>query len=90
MSAADLRIQVTDWADPEFLQALRTALGEGRSVPSHGDGIATALAVQTALRAMGYPRATVEFRGTADDVLSGVTRWIVRRGPTDDVLGSDR
>ncbi len=81
MTATDLRIRVTDWDDPDFLVALRDALGQMDATGSDTQGVATANRVQAALRARGYPEASVESRGTADDVLSGISRWIVRRGP---------
>ncbi len=90
MSVTDLRIQVIDWADPDFLGALRVALGQAHHEQVHTDGATTAHEVEVALRAMGYPQATVEYRGTAGDVLSGITRWIVRRGPADQVSARSR
>ncbi len=79
MLADDLRIRVTDWDDPDFLLALRDAIGQVANHDAHG--VSTAGRVQAALRDMGYAEAIVEYHGAADDVLAGISRWIVRRGP---------
>jgi hypothetical protein len=86
MIANDVRIRVEDWKDPEFLLVLQEALTE--SYPPGRDGCQGEMAhcVQDALRSHGYPRASVEYLGTAHDVLSGIARWVVRRGsPRDSV-----
>ena len=80
MSTTDVRIRVPDWDDPAFMMALQGALIETELTDRTACRAETARRLQAALRASGYPDATIEYVGSADDVLSGIARWIVHRG----------
>jgi hypothetical protein len=79
MTVAKISLQVVPWDDPAFMAAFdrgRTAVeGQGLTL----DDPRGQLALQSALRADGYPNAVVVGHRSVDDALEHSARCLVRR-----------
>jgi hypothetical protein len=83
MSARSLILRIRDWQDREFVLAFEAALADARSTHDPVD-TAAAQQVEADLRSHGYGEACVEPCASVDDVLAGIVRWTVSRGPMGD------
>lgn len=81
MLTQTLRIQVIDWQDRDFVDTFEAALVDAQAGHAGAANVDAAREVQAALRASGYLHASVECRASVDEVLRGVVRWTVCRGP---------
>lgn len=85
MTARRILVRVAGWDDPGFLGVVRTAFVGLET--THGDGPSrVAERVERTLHEDGYPGARVDMVASADDLLAGVERWVVRRESRHDPL----
>jgi hypothetical protein len=74
-----MRISVSPWDDPAFLAAFDRACADVVAGGLTLDEPRGQLALQTALRADGYPRAIVVCERSVDEALAHTGRCIIRR-----------
>jgi hypothetical protein len=75
-----LMMAIEPWDDPDFRGAAERALAELRARGPDVASEAGAAALETRLRQIGYPHATVSTHRSVDDALAHRARFIVRRG----------